>query len=235
MESRSRRSLVSLLAFAAIGVSSLGAQTESARVADPDPSRFDEAFAEFAEWDSKNFVPRNGIVLVGSSSIVRWNSAESFPGLPIVNRGFGGSQASDIVPRVQQAVVRYDPNVVVYYAGDNDANAGKKAPQIFEDIREFSEAVLAADPTTIVVILSVKPSPSRWQHWGTMQETNALIQRYAESRPTVHYVDVGTPMLGADGQPMRHLFVDDMLHMTPAGYAIWNRVLTPVLAELYRR
>ncbi len=233
MEARSRRStIIALWAFLA-WIPALGAQTESALVADPDPARFDSAFAEFAKWDAKNAVPRNGIVMVGSSSIVRWNSAESFPGLPIINRGFGGSQASDIPSRVEEAVVQYDPDVVVYYAGDNDANAGKKAPQIFGDIREFSEAVLAADPTTVVIILSVKPSPSRLQHWATMQETNRLIQQYADSRPTVQYVDVGTPMLGADGQPMRHLFVEDMLHMTPAGYEIWNRVLGPVLAELY--
>jgi lysophospholipase L1-like esterase len=172
--------------------------------------------------------------MTGSSSIVRWNSAESFPGLPIINRGFGGSQASDIPSRVQ-ALVKYDPDVVVYYAGDNDTEAGKKAPQIFEDIRQFSDAVLAVDPTTVVIILSVKPSPRRWEWWPVMQETNALLQQYADSKPTVHYVDIATPMLGADGLPMTHLYVADRLHMTPAGYEIWNRVLGPVLAELYQR
>ena len=204
-----------------------------AQVADPDPARFDSAFATFAKWDSQNAVPRNGILFTGSSSIVRWNTAESFPGQPVINRGFGGSQASDVTPWVQEGVLKYDPAVVVYYAGDNDAEAGKSAQQIFEDVREFTEAVLAADPTTQVILLSVKPSPRRWQWWPEMQATNALMKAYADSKPTVQYVDVGTAMLGGDGQPMTHLYVSDRLHMTPAGYEIWNRIVGPVLTELH--
>ena len=222
-----RSRLIAFGAVVALWVPSLEAQ-----VADPDPARFDSAFAEFARWDTKNYVPENGIVMVGSSSIVRWNSAEAFPDLPIINRGFGGSQASDIIPRVEEAVVKYDPAIVVYYAGDNDTEAGKGAEQIFEDIRAFSDAVLAADPTTQVVILSVKPSPRRWQWWSVMQDTNAMIQRYADTLPTVHYVDIGTAMLGSDGQPIPNLYVADRLHMTQAGYDVWNRILGPVLHRL---
>ena len=40
-------------------------------------------------------------------------------------------------------------------------------------------------------------------------------------------------MLGADGQPMPQLFVSDGLHMTPAGYEIWNRIVGRALAELH--
>jgi lysophospholipase L1-like esterase len=206
---------------------SLGAQ-----VADPDPQRFDSAFVRFARWDSQNAYPRNAVLFVGSSSIVRWSTAEAFPGLPVINRGFGGSQASDVLPWVEESVLKYDPAVVVYYEGDNDVSAGKGAEQIFEDVRDFTEAVLAADPSTRVVLLSVKPSPRRWEWWSVMQDTNELMRRYADSEPTVEYVDVGTAMLGADGLPMPHLYVADRLHMTQAGYDIWNRILGPVLADL---
>ena len=203
-----------------------------AQVADPDPARFDSTFANFERWDTKNAYPNNSVLFVGSSSIVRWNTRESFPNMPVINRGFGGSQASDVLPRVEAAVTKYDPSVVVYYEGDNDVEAGKGAEQIFEDVREFTEAVLAHDPETFVVLLAVKPSPRRWEWWSVMQDTNELMRRYADSKPTVEYVDVATPMLGTDGQPMPQLYVADRLHMTPAGYAIWNRVLAPVLADL---
>ena len=131
-------------------------------------------------------------------------------------------------------MLQYDPAIVVYYAGDNDTEEDKKAQQIFEDIRQFSEGVLAHDPTTHVVILSVKPSPRRWQWWSEMQATNALIRQYADSRPTVEYVDVSASMLGADGQPIPQLYVEDRLHLTPAGYEVWDRVVGPVLARLSR-
>lgn len=205
----------------------------SAQVVDPNPHRFAEDFGEFAQWDAKNSVPANAILFVGSSSIVRWNTAEAFPGLPVINRGFGGSQASDATHWVEDAVLRYNPATVVHYEGDNDIGRGKQAQQVVDDIKEFSEAVLAADPSTQIVLLSIKPSLRRWSDWPEMQVANALLRDYAATRPNLHYVDVGTPMLGADGRPMPNLFVSDGLHMTSAGYEIWNEIVGRTLTELH--
>jgi len=36
-------------------------------------------------------------------------------------------------------------------------------------------------------------------------------------------------MLGPDGKPRKELLVADGLHMTPAGYKIWNDALRPIL------
>ena len=207
----------------------------TAQAADPDPLRFSGAFEEFAEWDAKNSAPDDAILFVGSSSIVRWNSAEAFPDLPVINRGFGGSQASDAAHWVEEAVLQYDPAVVVYYEGDNDTSAGKKAQQIFEDMRAFGQAVLAHDRGTQIVFISVKPSILRWDSWGEMQATNDLLRQYTLESPNLHFVDVGTPMIGRDGRPIPELFVSDGLHMTPAGYDVWNRVVGPVLRRLHGR
>ena len=228
---RSRRRFALLLApslLVAVGASALSAQ-----VADPDPLRYSEAFEEFASWDAKNYVPRDGILFVGSSSIVRWNSAEAFPDLPVVNRGFGGSQASDATHWVEEAVLRYDPSIVVYYEGDNDVSAGKSAEQIFEDMRDFARAVLAHDRSTQILFISVKPSLLRWDSWSAMQATNDLLRQYTLESPNLHFVDVGTPMLGPDGTPIPELFVSDGLHMTQAGYDVWNRTVGPVLRRLH--
>jgi lysophospholipase L1-like esterase len=150
----------------------------------------------------------------------------------VINRGFGGSQASDATHWVQEAVNTYDPAVVVYYEGDNDVSAGKKADQIYEDMVQFAQAVHAHDAATHVVFLSVKPSLLRWERWSEMQATNDKLLMLSLQRPTIHFVDVANPMLGADGTPMPQLFVEDGLHMTQAGYDIWNRVVGPVLGRL---
>lgn len=219
-----------LQAFAALVVAY--APALSAQVADPDPSRFNDYFGDIATYDAENSAPRDPIVFVGSSSINFWKTAQYFPQFPVINRGFGGSQASDATHWVEEAVLRYHPSVVVYYEGDNDVAAGKKAAQIFEDMREFAEAVHAALPGTHVVFLSVKPSALRWEQWGEMQATNALLQEYAAERYNVHYVDVGSDLLGADGRPIPGLFRSDRLHLTEDGYRVWTRIVTPVLAAL---
>lgn len=43
------------------------------------------------------------------------------------------------------------------------------------------------------------------------------------------FVDVFTPMLDARGEPRPELFVQDMLHLNDAGYAIWTPRVAPWL------
>ena len=38
-------------------------------------------------------------------------------------------------------------------------------------------------------------------------------------------------MLGADGKPRKELLRADGLHMTPAGYEIWNAKTLPVVQQ----
>ena len=201
----------------------------SGQVADPDATRFESAMATFARHDAKNSFPADATVFVGSSSIVGWDTGDRFRGMPLINRGFGGSQMSDLVHYVEETVLKYAPRTVVVYEGDNDTSAGKRSQQLLEDYREFVEAVLMAQPSTRVVILSIKPSLARWDVWLEMQESNAAIEAYAQMDARVDFVDIGTAMLGADGLPRPELFVGDGLHMTPAGYDVWDEILMEAL------
>jgi hypothetical protein len=64
-----------------------------------------------------------------------------------------------------------------------------------------------------------------------MNRANMLVKAETEANELLTYVDVATPMLGADGKPPRDLFVQDLLHMTPKGYGIWTSVVRPVLMD----
>ena len=80
--------------------------------------------AAFQREDQKPTTP-GGIVFVGSSSIRLWDLARSFPNLPVINRGFGGSQIIDSVTHADLLVIRHKPRTVILYAGDNDLAGGK--------------------------------------------------------------------------------------------------------------
>lgn len=207
--------------------------TVGAQVDDPDPVRFAEAFGDFSSWDTKNSVPEDAILFVGSSSIRFWNTAERFPHRRVINRGFGGAHISDVNHFVKEAVLQYGLDVIVFYAGDNDIAAGKTGDQILEDYQEFVHAVLSENPATDVIFVAIKPSLARWSLWPRMQVANDLIRSYSAERANLHYADVAPPMLGADGMPRPELFVGDGLHMTSAGYDVWTRVLNQALARIH--
>jgi lysophospholipase L1-like esterase len=184
--------------------------------------------AQFAAQDAATPPPRGGIEFIGSSSIRMWESlASDFPGQPVFNRGFGGSEVRDSTWYADRIVIPYAPCKVFFYAGDNDLNSGRSPAQVHDDVVAFVNRVHRDLPRTTVEYISIKPSPSRGNLLPAINDANARIKATLATLPNTGYTDVYTPMLGADGQPRAALFREDMLHMTPEGYAIWRKALAP--------
>jgi lysophospholipase L1-like esterase len=208
--------------------------TASGQTAAPaEATRFAPEIRKFEEADRANPPRPGGVVFTGSSSIRVWTTlADDFPGLRTVNRGFGGSEVEDAIRNVDRLVIVQRPDQVVFYSGDNDINAGKSPAQVAADYQRFVDAVHAKLPRTRIVIVSIKPSLARWALADKMKEANTLLQQLVAKDPQrLAYVDVFSRMLGPDGKPRPELYVDDGLHMTPAGYEIWKAAIAPVLAR----
>ncbi len=197
-----------------------------ARAADAKPP-FADDIAAFEAADRAHAPPQGAVLFVGSSSIRFWESlAKDFAGVPVLDRGFGGSTIADCVRYAGRIVAPYHPRRIVFYAGDNDVAAGRAPERIAADFTAFVAAVRAALPGVPILFISIKPSPARWGLAAEIRKTNALVRAEA-ARSKFDYLDVWPPMLGADGRPRKELFREDGLHMTPAGYALWTELTGP--------
>jgi lysophospholipase L1-like esterase len=191
-------------------------------------SRWESSIASYEQKDDDDAPPPGGIVFVGSSSIRGWKTlAEDFPGLPVIGRGFGGSQLIDSTMYAHRIVLPYRPAAVAIYAGDNDIGYGKSAEQVFRDFKVLAATLHAADPKLEIGFIAIKPSLKRWQLWPDMDRANRMVADLAASDERITYLDVATPMLGSDGKPLKEFFVKDGLHMTRAGYKTWASVVRP--------
>ena len=191
--------------------------------------RWAKDMAAFEQKDRESPPAPNGIVFVGSSSIRLWDLAQSFPGLPVINRGFGGSQLIDSVNHVDLLVLRHKPRVVVVYAGDNDLAGGKSPEDVVKDFTAFVAKVHAALPATKIAFIGIKPSIQRWALIDKIREANAGVRAVALKDERLGFVDVDGPMLGWDEQPRKDLMVQDGLHLTPKGYQLWTTLVRPFL------
>lgn len=172
------------------------------------------------------------VVFVGSSSIRLWSTlAEDFSGLRTLNRGFGGSELADTVHYADRIILRYRPRAVVVYAGENDLWNGRTPEALREDFRALRTQVHAALPETRLLFLAIKYSPSRERIHGQVRTANRLIAAECTLDPRCRFVDVATPLFGPDGRSREVYFVEDRLHLSAAGYAVWVRVLAPHLEE----
>jgi lysophospholipase L1-like esterase len=202
--------------------------TSFADVPDPDPARFENAIGAFTSWDKRNSFARGSILFVGSSSIRRWSTAAAFPGKTIINRGFGGSELSDIIHFYDQVIKTYAPSQIFLYAGDNDIGRGKMPEQVFDDYKELAAMVQSDFPDTELIYISIKPSKLRWEKWPIMEEANRMVRDYADEHPKLTYADLATPLLDGAGNP-GDVFVADGLHLNWKGYALWQKALAPFL------
>jgi lysophospholipase L1-like esterase len=225
-----RRLLLVLIALFGITSSAVAQVAAVAPVAPADPNRWEPEIQKFEAEDKARGLVKGGVVFIGASSIARWtNLAESFPDQKVVNRGFGGSEMAHAVQYVGRAVLPHAPRVVVLYSGENDLNRGVTPETVFASYKKFYDTVHGALSNTRLVVISLKPSLLRWKLRNEMHATNKMIRTHCAAAKNCVYVDVWPPMLGKDGTPKPELFVEDGLHMTPAGYTIWTAILAPHL------
>ncbi|MFM8337182.1 MAG: SGNH/GDSL hydrolase family protein [Opitutaceae bacterium] len=194
------------------------------------PEKWKASIDKFTAADAANPPPKGAILFAGSSSIVKWTTLKTdFPGKVILNRGFGGSELSDLLHYVDRVVIPCAPSRIVIYSGENDLQQGQTAVAVHATFRSLCERIHVALPKTRIAFISLKPSPSRPKILPAVIEANRLIAAECARDPRRVFIDVYPAMLGADGQPRRELFVADMLHLNADGYAVWRPLVAPFL------
>ena len=201
---------------------------------DDHESRWERWINHFEDQDAVDMPPEGAVLFVGSSSIVFWKGLqETMAPLKVINRGFGGSQMSDLNEFRDRIVTKYKPRAIVIYEGDNDVAAGKSVDEILAAYDDFIAHVEKELPQTDICFIAIKPSIAREQMWSTMVEVNAGLRKRADKSETRCYLDIAAPMMDSDGAIKTTIFVDDGLHMNEEGYAIWNLTVRPILIERY--
>lgn len=193
--------------------------------------KWEKAIRAFETQDQKSPPPQNSVLFLGSSSIRMWKLDTWFPNQKYLNRGFGGSEISDSIEYFDRVVKTYKPATIVFYAGDNDIAKGKSPERVLTDFKTFADMVKKALPKSKIIFVAIKPSLSRWKLVSKMRDANARIKAYIETQPNLFFADIDTPMIGKDGTPQKHLFVDDGLHLSTAGYQVWYDVIHPLLTK----
>lgn len=194
-------------------------------------ANFTEEVAQIVEQSSSKGLEKP-VIFIGSSSIRMWKTLEQdFPGFAILNHGFGGSEYSDLLYFKEQLIGEFEPSMVVVYAGDNDIANGEDPAAIAEEAELFVDALRRLANGAPVIVLSAKPSISRWELKDKYEELNAQLERIATGFDHVVYVDVWTPMLKRNGELNKTLFIEDGLHMNEKGYEIWKNALKPFLSR----
>ncbi|MFV0606565.1 MAG: GDSL-type esterase/lipase family protein [Niabella sp.] len=189
---------------------------------------------QFKKQDSISFPASGQILFIGSSSFTFWKDVNDyFPGYHILNRGFGGSQLTDLIRYRYEVIYPYQPRQIVMYCGENDfaANDTITPATVTNRFITLFQLIRAKYPTVPFAYVSMKPSPSRKHLMEKFETTNKQIEVFLKTQKSAIFIDVFNKMLQANGQPMDDIFVGDNLHMNAQGYTIWQKVIKPYLRK----
>ena len=151
-----------------------------------------------------------------------------------INRGFGGSTIPEVIHYADRIILPHHPKMLVLYCGENDlANDDVKAKTAYKSFKKFYAWMHDNLPDTEVFYISMKPSVRRWNYWEKFRKGNKMIERFIRKKDHWHYIDTASAMLDDNGMVKKDIFIKDNLHMNAKGYAIWTKVVKPVLEKYY--
>lgn len=199
----------------ALDAGSAGAQPDSG------PERFR---SEVEEIVSRPLKSTEGIVLfTGSSSIRIWKDIDKyFPNYNIVNRGFGGSQTTDLLYYADEIILTLQPSRIFIYEGDNDLASGKSSEQILATTDSLLQRIRTRIPAQVpVYFISPKPSVARWKLKDAYLAHSANLKAWTAKQQNVFYADGWSSLIDRNGNVYTDIFMNDNLHLNKKGYDLW--------------
>jgi len=195
-------------------------------------ARWEKDVAAFEAADKVNPPPKNALLFVGSSTIVRWKTLQQdYPNVSVINRGFGGNEIADSTYYADRIILPYAPRRIFLRAGGNDLHAGKTPAQVLADFKAFVAKIHTKLPDTEIVYISLSPSIARWTERDATKALNALVADYVNRTPRTMYIDAYNISLDAKGEARTELFVEDKLHFSPEGYKLLIERVRPYVRK----
>lgn len=186
------------------------------------PAGFEAEIAAFLKKDSTDFPPPGAYLFTGSSTIRMWNDlAADFRGIPVIQRGFGGSTMKALNHYIADIVLPYKPMAIVVYEGDNDLAEGTGPPEFLARCDTFINRVHRELPNTLIYFISVKPSFARIGLSSLQDEANRQLMELTRNRPNTGFIDIRPLMYDREGKLRRDLFENDSLHINAECYRRW--------------
>jgi lysophospholipase L1-like esterase len=177
-----------------------------------------------------------GIVFIGSSIFQFWTHlTDQMAPLPVLNRGIAGTVTQDMLNRIGQLVLPYQPRIVVYYCGSNDISSGEDAGPIVERTKRFIQILHEKSPNTFFYYTSIQKAPEKRARWEIVEAVNRQMERYSHETVNVGYIDLNSVLFDSRDNVRENLFLPDGLHFRPdsTAYIEFSQIVKPILTKAW--
>jgi lysophospholipase L1-like esterase len=149
-----------------------------------------------------------------------------------VNLGYGWDRTENVLWRLGEGneLEGSSPKAAVIMIGTNNMGINS-APDIAEGVHQICERLHKAEPETKILLLGIFPrGPKPDGTRKKIEEINAILAKL-NGQINITFLDIGPKFLATDGSISKDI-MNDFLHPTAKGYAIWSEAMEPTLAKL---
>lgn len=191
-----------------------------------------------AQFEREGGINENTIVMLGNSLTENGkNWAERLGYDEVVNRGIIGDNTVGMTERLCQ-ITPHHPKVIFLMAGINDMVNDNPAINVANRVISLIDSIRTQSPRTRLFVESLLPineSNGRWRTLAGRTDdipvANMYIRAYCESKG-IPFVDLFHLMTYPNSNTLREELSHDGLHITEAGYQIWQKELKKQLDKL---
>ncbi|WP_294578769.1 GDSL-type esterase/lipase family protein [uncultured Thomasclavelia sp.] len=184
---------------------------------------------------------KNGVVFFGDSITEMYNLSKYFPKIKnVYNCGIGGATSNELLWIVDEAVIKYQPKIVVMMIGINDlGNTVMFSPKdIAVNVKNIIDLIRGNCPDTQIILLSTLPciETLRDYHHVPGIRCNDLVamifKQYQEliidQKTTL--LSVFDDFINSQNEALVEYYQDG-LHLNDKGYQHLTQLITPVIEK----
>lgn len=169
------------------------------------------------------------VAFLGDSLTDAYDLEQYYPQYMTLNRGIGGDTTFGLEKRLEVSVYDLKPKVAVILIGANNFDT------MFDNYENILKGLQENIPETEIVLLSLTSMGGSWaKNNPKAAYSNVKIKLLAE-KYGCEFVDLYTPLFNLEAGEIHAEYTTDGGHLTPEGYDVFTKAVTPTLEKLLGR
>lgn len=200
-------------------------------------TKWESAISKWERLDQSTDDPNDAVLLIGSSSIRRWDSAASdIAPYPVIGRGYGGAKFTDLAVFAERLIRPHQYKAIVIFVANDITGGDKDRPQSVVEacVKHVVKVAQSHSPDSPVILMEITPTSSRRKGWPKIRQLNAWLREYSLTAANVSFVQTAEWYLDENDQVQDEYFVGDKLHLNAKGYAVWGSLIKRELDRVLR-
>lgn len=198
--------------------------------------KLEEVDKKLQKTDSKIEYVNPKTLFLGDSITYGWDLNKFFTD-SYINKGINGAVTNDLIDRVKEDVIDYQPKKIFILIGTNDLGNGKKPAEVVNNIDKLIRMIQSESKNTKIYVESILPvndSDDREEHHDLEKRDNSVTKKTNEElkelckRRNVTYIHTYDEFLNEDGN-LKLDYTYDGLHLNNEGYEKLKNIIKKYL------